>query len=314
MARLEAKTEAASDVVAEGLRRHLSYLEAAGWLRHAHVSIHPLDLALRDYGGVASYGVAARSDRLASVLPATMARESDFGDVAPSVMLGLDLAANRALALARMWRRLGELRTWRPVANSEEIDKTLDSLGYHISDKEIVEDWLGGIYLRKQGPGLIRASRAAADWLCQPGIKERDLEGFFLAACLWQENNPRAPIPLPFWSAPEPHHHRLSLKVGLAWMAEYLECVTASATIGLRELARLQEIENRGRSLGATKRSFLPTALDAVLRAHIVTAATLAKSIGVTPRAALGLLGELTKVGIVREATGQASWRAFVLK
>jgi HTH DNA binding domain len=46
---------------------------------------------------------------------------------------------------------------------------------------------------------------------------------------------------------------------------------------------------------------------------HIVTAATLAKGIGVTPRAALGLLNELTKAGIVREATGQASWRAFAL-
>jgi HTH DNA binding domain len=130
---------------------------------------------------------------------------------------------------------------------------------------------------------------------------------------LWKENNPRVPIPLPFWAAAETHHHRLSLKFGVAWVAQYLECVAASAVIGLRELAKLQEIEKKGRLLGITKRSRLPAALDAVLRAHIVTAATLAKSIGVTPRAALDLLNELTKAGIVREATGQASWRAFIL-
>src|SRR6516165_5747554 len=49
VARLQAKTEAASDVVAEGLRARMSYLEASGWLTHAHIGIHPWDLALRDH-------------------------------------------------------------------------------------------------------------------------------------------------------------------------------------------------------------------------------------------------------------------------
>jgi hypothetical protein len=40
VARLEARAETASAVVAEGLRARLSYLEAAGWLRCAHVWIH----------------------------------------------------------------------------------------------------------------------------------------------------------------------------------------------------------------------------------------------------------------------------------
>jgi len=48
VARLQAKTEVASDVVAEGLRARMSYLEAAGWLNYTHFSIHPWDLALRD--------------------------------------------------------------------------------------------------------------------------------------------------------------------------------------------------------------------------------------------------------------------------
>ena len=67
------------------------------------------------------------------------------------------------------------------------------------------------------------------------------------------------------------------------------------------------------RSLGRTARSRLPDAADAVLRAHIVTAAGLAESIRVTPQAALGLLRQLTANGVVREVTGRASWRAYAL-
>jgi len=53
--------------------------------------------------------------------------------------------------------------------------------------------------------------------------------------------------------------------------------------------------------------------MDAVLRLPIVTARRLARSLDVTPQAALALLRELMKAGIIREATGRASWRVFVL-
>src|SRR6516164_6622324 len=64
LARLEARAEMASDAVAEGLRARMSYLEAAGWLRCAHVWIHPRDLALRDNVLTGSYAAAMASDRL----------------------------------------------------------------------------------------------------------------------------------------------------------------------------------------------------------------------------------------------------------
>ena len=96
-------------------------------------------------------------------------------------------------------------------------------------------------------------------------------------------------------------------------MAEFLECVAAAALIGLRELKRLQEAEKKGRMMGAIARSRLPNTVDAVLRAHIVTATSLAKAVDVTPQAALGLLKQLTAAGIVREVTRRASWRAYAL-
>jgi hypothetical protein len=49
VARLEAKAEMASEAVAEGLRARMSYLEAAGWLRCAHVWIHPWDSGVARY-------------------------------------------------------------------------------------------------------------------------------------------------------------------------------------------------------------------------------------------------------------------------
>jgi HTH DNA binding domain len=119
--------------------------------------------------------------------------------------------------------------------------------------------------------------------------------------------------PCPFWSAPELDHHRLGLRIGLDWMAQFLECVTAAALISLRELTRLLEAEKKRADIGVTVRSRLPDALDAVLRAPVVTVDSLAKTLHVTPRAALGLLQLLMAKGFVREATVRSSWRAFVL-
>jgi len=112
-----------------------------------------------------------------------------------------------------------------------------------------------------------------------------------MAACLWREETAHRPIPLPFWSAAELYHHRLSLRIGIDRMAQFVECVTAAAQMGLRELARLREAEQKRVDIGATARSRRPAALDAMLRAPVVTADSLAESIHVTPRAALGLLG-----------------------
>jgi HTH DNA binding domain len=305
VARLEAKLEMVSDAVAEGLRARMSYLEGAGWLRHVHVWIHPWDLALRDAGLTTSYGVARFADRLATVLPSTVAQEPEL-QIAPS-----DIVADQALRFARHWWRLAELRTWRPLADAAALRETLQKLGGRMPDVALIDEWLDTVHALP-GPPLIRAGRAARDWMNLPGSKENGTDGLFLAACVFRGKRP-CPIALPFWSAPEQRHHRLGLKIGVAWMAEFLECVTAAAAIGLRELERLRAIEDKARSLGRTARSRLPAAVDSLLRAPIVTAGSLAKSLAITPEGATGLLRQLTAAGLVREATGRASWRAFAL-
>ena len=308
VARLEAKAESASPAVAEGLRARMAYLEAAGWLRCAHVWIHPWDLALRDSGVTGSYAAAAVGDRLQRELPSTVTAESGFA-APPS-----DIVVNDALRLARLWRRIAELRTWRPLADAATLRETLRSLGCRTPEDPELRDWLASVRAIDRGPLLIRAGHAARDWLNHAGIEPHNPAAFFLAACLWREKTQLPPpIGLPFWAAPEQQHHLLSLRIGREWIAQFLECVTAAALIGSRELHRLHEIEQKGLFLGATARSRLPQAFEAVLRAPIVTAASLAKALDVTPQAALGLLRQLLAVGIVREATGRASWRAFAL-
>jgi hypothetical protein len=307
VARLKARAEMASDAVAQGLRARLSYREAAGWLRCAHVWIHPRDLALRDSALTGSYAAAAAADRLQSALPSTVREESEF-EVPPS-----DVVVNNALQLARLWRWIGELRSWRPLADTGSLCEALRSLGCRTLDDAEIADWLGSIRDLERGPVLIRAGRAARDWLNRPGVEPYDPAGYFVAACLWREQTARTPIPLPFWSAPELDHHRLTLRIGLDWMAQFLECVTAAATTGLRELARLLEAEQRRSDLRVTACSRLPDALEAVLRTPVVTAEALAQSIRVTPRAALGLLGQLVVAGVVQEITGRASWRVYAL-
>jgi hypothetical protein len=312
VARLEAKVEMASEAVAEGLRARMSYLEAAGWLRHAHFSIHPWDLALRDAGLTASFGAAVHADRIEAVLPATVAEESGL-DVAPSVAVRLDINANQALRLARLWRRLAEIRSWRPVADLEAVHKTLQSLGCRIPEDAEIADWLASVDALREKPALIRAGRAARNWMNLAGVEPTDPAGFFLSACLWREKNARRPIALPFWSGSEKDQSQLSRHFGVQWVADCLDTVRGAAIVGLRELERLRQAEEKGRLLGTTARSRLPDAMNCVLRAPIVTVNSLAKTLRVTPQAALGLLRQLMTAGIVRERTGRASWRAFAL-
>ncbi|MGH7122196.1 MAG: helix-turn-helix domain-containing protein [Acetobacteraceae bacterium] len=309
VARLEARMEAASPAVAEGLRARMAYREAAGWLMHAHVWIHPRDLALRDFGLTGSYGAAARVNRLKAELPSTMTHGSDF-DVPPS-----DLAVGQALRFARLWRRLAEFRSWAPLADADAMRETLRSLGSggSVPDAEI-ENWLAFVHTREQGAVLIRSGRAAREWMNRPhATVPVSPDGFFLAACLWRQGGFGRAISLPFWAAPEQRHHRLGLRVGIEWIAGFLDCVADAARAGRDELTRLQQAEEKAEPLARTARSRLPAALEAVVRAPVVTVRGLAHSLDVTPQAALGLLRQLLETGIIREATGRASWRAYVL-
>jgi hypothetical protein len=307
VARLEASAAAASAAVVEGLRARLAFREAAGWLGHAHTWLHPRDLALRDAGVTGSYAAAALADRLHAELPA-MTRQGASPDVVPS-----DDVAGAALRLARLWRRLAEHRTWRPIRDPAAVRQTFASLGWPVAgDDDAIDDWLASVSARDPGPALIRAARGARAWINRQGHADPlAADGLFFAACLWREAGFGRDIPLPFLSAPVQLHHRLALQVGTAWVAGFLACVAAAARAAREELAGLLRAEAAGAALARTARSHLPQALDHVLRSPVVTARGLAESLSITPQAALKLIRHLLATGIIREATGRAAWRAF---
>jgi predicted transcriptional regulator len=57
----------------------------------------------------------------------------------------------------------------------------------------------------------------------------------------------------------------------------------------------------------------MPAALELLVREPVMTAAGLARRLDITPQAALALLRQLVEAGLIREATGRAAWRVFVL-
>jgi len=307
VARLEASVAVASPGVIEGLRARVAFREAAGWLGHSHTWLHPRDLALTDAGLTGGYTAAALSGRLGTELP-TMTAQGVKPDVVP-----FEDAVSAALRLARLWRRLAEYRTWRPIANAAAGRETLASLGWPTAgDDDAMSAWLALVSARDRAPALIRAARGARDWMNrQSHADPLSADGVFLAACLWRQAGFGRDVPLPFWSAPAQLHHRLTLQVGAAWLAAFLVCVAAAARAARDELAGLQQAEAAGIALGRTARSHLPHAVDHVLRTPVVTARTLANSLSISPQAALSLIGRLVTADVLREATGRAAWRAF---
>lgn len=92
-------------------------------------------------------------------------------------------------------------------------------------------------------------------------------------------------------------------------LVAFLDAMSASAELGMKEIARLararEQMERRLR--GRRSSSSLPVAIDLVLSRPMVSAAMVAKAAKVTPRAALNLIGELG----IRELTGRGRYRAW---
>lgn len=303
LARLEASAAAASAPVREGLGVRLAFREAAGWLAHQGHWIHPVDLALRDAGLTGSYAAAQLRRRLPSVLPATI------GDTEQLHQLPEDQEVALALAIARLWRRLGESQTWRPLQDADSLAATLTPLGEGRGPAQLAERLA---QLRPPGrlPALITAGLLARDWEQQARADRLSLPAIFLAACTWQAQGGTA---LPVWSAPVQRLHRLALQPRQGWLPLFLEAVAEAAMRGRQELARLQRAEAKAAAITHTARSHLPGAAALALRRPVVTPRLIASTLGVTHRAALGLTRQLESGGIIRETTGRSAWRAFAV-
>ncbi|MBP2234034.1 hypothetical protein J2Z31_000524 [Sinorhizobium kostiense] len=104
-------------------------------------------------------------------------------------------------------------------------------------------------------------------------------------------------------------HERRRAKDRLTRLNAFLEAISATADLGLKELDRLSlartqmEIRLRDRR----SNSNLPKLLELVLSRPIVSSALISRQLGVTPRGALNLVRELG----LREMTGRGRYRGW---
>jgi hypothetical protein len=308
--RLDTLVSVASPDVATGLRARMAFKEAAGWLGYSHVRIHERDLALRASHHTSSYSAAALRGDVRSALPNTVA--SEFGlDIMPD-----DILVNQALRLAQLWPRMAEIKTWSPLADAETLRNTLKGLAWsHDLALHDVENWLVSVKRRSDVPALLRAAAAARSWGNLPGGNpDLTADGMFLAASVFKQANCGRAVPLPFWSAPNTLHNRLSMRVGQKWTESFLQCVSKAAMVGLTQLEKLLAVEARAREIGRSARAKLPIAIGFAIRSPVITAKSLATAIKMTPQAASVLVNEMEDMGLLQEATKRKSWRAFVVK
>jgi hypothetical protein len=312
LSRLNAMASMSSRDVTEGLRARMAFMEASGLLAYSHVWVHPLDLALRSSHHTSSYASANVKGDLRPALPNTLSA-GYLLDVVPE-----DSLVDLALRYAGIWRRLADFSTWFAGLDGDlfAFVETLGKVGWHGEADENVQEWLDQVRKAAPSPPLLQAGWAGRSWGNLAGNRP-DLtpDGSFLAAATWKKKGQGRTIPLPFWSAPNTFHNRLSLKTGLDWSLAWLEVVERAARLGLDELENLRAAESRIEELPAkTKRAKLPAALRFAIRQPVFTASSLARHIKITAPAASALVNQMEEAGLIKEATKRKAWRAFALK
>ncbi|TCZ61070.1 helix-turn-helix domain-containing protein [Roseicella aquatilis] len=335
LSRLDASALAAPAAVREGLAARLAFREAAGWLAHAEAWVHPLDLALRDLGLTGSYAAAALSGKLRSALPATVTSGSVTGWTPEDPdSLPEDRRVGVALAFARALRRLATATSWKPLASTEAAAEAVRPLGGVVGPRAFATWKAAWKVAAERGSPLLAALAAAGGWraveaeremqLAEAGqpvasseAERRQRAGLVAAAALVACGRLRA-IPLPLWAA-IPGRPASGWRDDPRFGAEPDTLITALRQIAeaargaTRELDRLLDAAEAGAKLtaGLDRRSRLPDAVEAVLRAPAITPTALARRLGVVPQTATDLCRQMTRAGVVREATGRRSFRAF---
>ncbi|WP_207448717.1 helix-turn-helix domain-containing protein [Roseomonas marmotae] len=325
LSRLDALAGAAAPAVQAGLAARMALAEAAGWLAVEEIWVHPRDLALREARLTGSTAAALAGERLAAALPSTL-REAEAAPAEPPA----DAAIEQGLALARVLRRLATLQTVDPLDSAEAFSHAIGPLGpalwpaaSHVPGVAAPDfaQWRAGfLKAGEDAPALLAAARGAAAWAreaaeadpARPGA----LQALLVAAVLVKRRGRLRHVPLPFWCAFTGRMRRQRPRLQQpGWPLAFLDEVAEGARRGLSELDRLNAAAARAAALAAKERSHgqAGKAAEIALRQPVLTAAGLAAQLGATPQGALLIIKRLMAAGILREATGRASFRAFVV-
>ena len=284
---------------ATGCWRASRSLEAAGFLAHSHVWVHPLDLALRDAGLTAPAALAALGAG-SRALPHTLAQPAGrLGWEEPPLetLPAADQGVADALALARLLRRLPGGGP-HPFGSAAATAVTLTALGARHLDPGRLAAWWDAHApaspprrrfgaKREEGrgprPPLLAGAVAAQAWM-ESGIIDQADPGQALLAGFGRlvRQAPVRHVFVPVWSAypavgfgdrdalPTLRSDTADRLGGwggtVTWPIACLHLIAESARRGLQELDRLEAAAEQGRGLLARsdRRSRLPDALDAL--------------------------------------------------
>jgi hypothetical protein len=349
LARLDARTEAAATAIREGLIARLVYLEAAGFLAHAHAWAHPLDLALRERGLTAGAALAAAgaADRALPQTVATTIVPRAWVDPPLDELATSDVALAKALALARALHWLAGKHGGTALSNATATAAMLQTHGASRLDPAEFAAWWDAVIpklvvrrprfgRRREAeaapPPLLAAAHAAGSWM-EAGLTEvpTPAQALLLSAAVLARAGVLRAACLPVWAAypavgfgdrtalPTLRSDAADRLVGwgvpVAWPLAFLHLVAESARMGLRELDRLEAAAEKGRALTvrADQRSRLPDAIESLLRHPALTPNALAAELRIARQTATALLRELQAKSLVREVTGRGRFRAFAI-
>jgi hypothetical protein len=258
-----------------------------------------------------------------------------------------DRALADALALAQALRRLAGARGAKPFTTAADAEAMLGGFGAGPLDAMRFVEWRetfapAPVPRRRFGsregqggpkpPALLRAAQAAAAWM-EAGIADdpTPLQAVLAAIALLAGGGPAATVCVPVWAAypavgfgdraalptlrSDAADRLIDRDQPVTWPLAFLHLVAESARMGLRTLDRLEAAAAQGKGLAAAadKRSRLPDAVDALLRAPVLTPKALAARLGIASQTGTALLRALAAKGLVREVTGRGSFRAFAV-
>ncbi|MBB3659947.1 hypothetical protein FHX15_005216 [Rhizobium sp. BK650] len=271
--------------------------------------LSPVGLGLLTANALKEEGRAQEGANLAP-----MERDGDARD--DDAPLAAEIAELDAL-LARS-QRLLDRHAGKLVADEPSTEATAryddDPLGLFSDDEwneeERLQEWRGLIPLADQLPPSLAAALLFDAWERIEPLRRQHWLGGLLAASSLRARGKLASHLFSFHAGlKQIRHERRRSRDRITRLQAFLDAMRESAATGLKEIDRLtlaraqMELRFRGRR----SNSSLPRLVDFILSRPMVSAAMVARELGVTQRGALNLINEIG----IREITGRGRFRAW---
>ncbi len=245
---------------------------------------------------------------------APVAHEPDEED--DGAPLAAEIAELDAL-LARS-QRLLDRHAGKPVAEelaeAASTQRNDDPLGLFGDDEwneeERLQQWRGLIPLVEELPHSLAAAVLFDAWeRIEPLRRQHWLGGLLIASSLRARGKVASHLFSFHTGLKQIRHERRRSRDRVTRLQAFLDAMRESAIVGLKEIDRLSlartQMELRFR--GRRSNSSLPQLADFILSRPMVSAAMVARELGVTQRGALNLINEIG----IREITGRGRYRAW---